>query len=386
MIYLDYAAATPMTETAINVYTEVALNYYGNPISLHNTGTAAAEIVEASRHMLAQLIGGEKDGLYFTGGGSDANQLALESLIRGQEGKGRHLIASILEHSSIYNFFKEKEKVGYEVSWLPVDEFGKINPAAAEAAIRPDTILASIHYGNGEIGTIQDVEKLGEIFKGAGVIFHSDCAQSFGKLPIDLRKLSIDSITISSSKIGGPKGLGAVYIRPEIRWVPIVEGTTHEQGFRAGTLDVPGICAFAASAKETLNDMMEESNRLEQLRQEFIEGLANADFDVAVEGDPEGHLPHVLALRPRGMEGQYAMLEMNRCGIAVSTGSACLVGQSDPPRAMKALGLSDMQAKEFIRLSFGKQTTQQHIQTALNKLQQIQNLFAQRKEKTPVQG
>lgn len=386
MIYLDYAAANPMTETALDVYTKVAREFYGNPISLHNTGTAAAELVEASRNMLAGLIGGIKEGLYFTGGGSESNELALESIIKGQEMKGCHLITSVLEHSSIYNYFKEKERQGYEVTWIGVNEYGQVNPEEVKEAIRENTILVSIHYGNGELGTIQPLEKIGKICRASDVILHSDCAQYFGKRPLNLAELPVDSISISSSKIGGPKGLGAVYIRPGVRWLPKIEGTTHENGFRAGTLDVPGICAFAASAKWTVENCVKETVRLEKLRNFAISKVYELSHKVSVEGhpDPEWHLPHVLALRPNGMEGQYAMLEMNRLGIAISTGSACLVGQTDPPRAMKVLGRNNMEAKEFIRLSFGRSTDKQAIEAAFLGLEEALVTFYNRRDKVRI--
>ena len=364
MIYLDYAATTPMSDKAIDVYGQVARSYYGNPISLHDIGTAAAQLLETSREQLAQLISGEPAGIYFTGGGSEANELALESLIDGQSMNGYHLITTEIEHSSIHHFFEKKEAEGFEVTYLPVDGDGMVDPETVREAIKETTILASIHYGNGEIGTIQPVQEIGRILREAGVIFHSDCCQTFGKIPLDLSGLSIDSISISSPKVYGPKGVGAVYISPSVRWQPRYSGTTHESGFRAGTVNVPGVCAFVTSVKEVINDMMEETARLHGLRAAFLESLAEVPFTVSVEGHPHAHLPHVIALRPKGIEGQFAMLEMNRLGFAISTGSACLVGQSAPPRVMKALGLSDMEAKEFIRLSTGRGTTEAHMKQA----------------------
>jgi len=378
MIYLDYAATAPMSETAIEVYTEVARRYYGNPISLHNIGTVAAELLETSRAKIASLIGGEKEGLYFTGGGSESNQLALEALLDGQTNKGKHLITSILEHSSIYHFFRKKENEGYSVTYVPVDRFGRIDPESVRKAIRPDTVLASIHFGNGEIGTIQPIQEIGAVLRDAGVLFHSDCAQTFGKIPLNMCALPIDSITVSSPKVYGPKGVGAVYIRPQIRWQPAFPGTTHESGFRAGTVNVPGVCAFAASAQAVVDGMIEETARLEALRKDFVEAVERQAFAIAVEGHPTEHLPHVIALRPNGMEGQYMMLEMNRLGVAISTGSACLVGQSEPPRVMKALGLSDAEAKQFIRISTGEQTTSADMNAALQKIDQTLQTFFER--------
>src|SRR5699024_10637270 len=183
----------------------------------------------------------------------------------------------------------------------------------------------------------------------------------FGKVPINMNELPIDSISISSPKVYGPKGVGAVYIRPRIRWAPMYPGTTHEDGFKAGTVNVPGICAFVASAKQVIDDMIEESHRLENLRDYFIQRLNDLPTEVTIEGCSENHLPHIIAICVQGIEGQYTMLELNRLGVAISTGSACLVGLSDPPRVMKALGMSDAAAKQYVRLSTGKFTTKEEI-------------------------
>lgn len=361
MIYLDYAATTPMSDVAIEVYTEVAKKYYGNSISLHNIGSVATELLTTSRAQLAQLIGGKTEGVYFTSGGSDSNQLALESLIRGQMEKGNHIITSQIEHSSIQHFLEEKERQGFEVTYLPVDERGRVHLKDVQQAIKETTILTTIHYGNGELGTIQSIRDIGQLLAEHQIVFHSDCCQTFGKIPINMNELPIDSISISSPKVYGPKGVGAVYIRPDIRWAPMYPGTTHEEGFKAGTVNVPGICAFVASAKQVIDDMIEERHRLEQLRHYFITRLDELPTDVVVEGCPESHLPHIMALRVKGIEGQYTMLELNRLGVAISTGSACLVGLSDPPRVMKALGLGDREAKQYVRLSTGKYTTKEEI-------------------------
>ena len=361
MIYLDYAATTPMSDTAIDVYTEVARKYYGNSISLHNIGSVAMELLTTSRAQLAHLIEGESEGVYFTAGGSDSNQLALESLIRGQQAKGNHIITSQIEHSSIQHFLEEKERQGFEVTYLPVDKQGRVAPEAVQSAIKETTILATIHYGNGELGTIQPVEAIGRILQEHHIVFHSDCCQTFGKIPINMNELPIDSISISSPKVYGPKGVGAVYIRPRIRWAPMYPGTTHEDGFKAGTVNVPGICAFVASAKQVIDGMIDERHRLEDLRDYFIKRLTELPTEVTLEGCPDSHLPHIIAICVQGIEGQYTMLELNRLGVAISTGSACLVGLSDPPRVMKALGMSDAVAKQYVRLSTGKYTTKEEI-------------------------
>src|SRR5699024_9851761 len=246
-------------------------------------------------------------------------------------------------------------------TYLPVDKQGRVAPEAVQSAIKETTILATIHYGNGELGTIQPVEAIGRILQEHHIVFHSDCCQTFGKIPINMNELPIDSISISSPKVYGPKGVGAVYIRPRIRWAPMYPGTTHEDGFKAGTVNVPGICAFVASAKQVIDGMIDERHRLEDLRDYFIKRLTELPTEVTLEGCPDSHLPHIIAICVQGIEGEYTMLELNRLGVAISTGSAWLVGLSDPPRVMTALGMSDAVAKQYVRLSTGKYTTKEEI-------------------------
>lgn len=373
MIYLDYAATTPMSDEAIDIYTTVAKSYYGNPISLHDIGSIATNILEGCREQLAMLMNGEKEGFYFTSGGSESNILALQSLIDGNKHRGNHLITTMTEHASVYNFFKKKESEGYDVTYLPVDTNGNIELASLKEAVKRPTILASIHYGNGELGTIQSMKEIIKIVHGADVLLHSDCAQTFGKVEIDLKELPIDSISISSPKLYGPKGVGAVYINPQIRWQEQLPDTTHEFGFKPGTVNVPGVAAFIASAKIVCSGMEAEMMRLNLLRTKLISLLPAG---IIVEGDQTAYLSHILALRVEGMEGQYMMLECNRNGIAISTGSACLVGQSEPPRVMKALGRSDQEAKQYIRLSFGKFTTEADILTTADVFESILAKYA----------
>ncbi|GAB3059325.1 IscS subfamily cysteine desulfurase [Virgibacillus ainsalahensis] len=359
MIYLDYAATTPMSEEALEIYTKVSTTYYGNPSSLHDTGSNAFLLLENCRQELANLLQAEKEGMYFTSGGSEANLLALQSLIDAHKDKGNHLITTATEHASVHNFFRKMEAEGFDVTYLPVDEQGAVDSEDVKNAIRENTILASIHHANGEIGTIQPIEAIGEVLHEKDVIFHADCVQTFGKIPIHLSKTNIDSISISSHKIYGPKGVGAAYIRPGLRWKSQLPNTTHESGFRPGTLNVAGIAAFVTAAKAGCKDMKREGERITALREKLIDQLAGKG--ITIEGHPSNFLPHILGLRVEGMEGQYMMLECNRHGIAISTGSACQAGLQQPSRTITAIGRTDAEAKQFIRLSLGKHTNPEDI-------------------------
>ncbi|MBD8069337.1 IscS subfamily cysteine desulfurase [Bacillus sp. PS06] len=357
MIYLDYAATTPMSEQAIEVYSEVAKNVFGNTSSLHDIGTKANSLLEHARAELASCINGMKDGVYFTSGGTESNHLILETIIRSYQGKGNHIITTKIEHSSIINFFNKLEQVGYEITYLPVDTNGKVNIADLEQAIKPTTILASIHHGNSEIGVIQDLEAIGKLLKEHSIIFHSDCVQTFGKHPIDVVQLNLDAISISSHKIYGPKGVGAAFLHPAVHWKPIYPNTTHENGFRPGTINLPGIAAFVTAAQQICEQMEFTQNNYKELREHLKQGLTSLEDNIDIIENSTHQLPHIVGLCIKGIEGQYMMLECNRYGLAISTGSACAVGQQSPSKTMLAMGKTREEAKQFIRLSFGKSTT-----------------------------
>ncbi len=375
MIYLDYAATTPMREEAINIYTEAARHFFGNPSSLHDTGSKAASLLETCRMELAGLLCGHREGIFFTSGGSESNILAIRSLLHGNENIGKHLITTEIEHSSVHNLFRQLEKEGYEVTYLSVDANGLIDLTELKKSIKPQTLLASIHHANSEIGTIQPLQEIGEILHQHNVLFHSDCVQTFGKVPIHVNTCHIDSLSISSHKLYGPKGVGACYINPKLKWTPFYEGTSHEKGFRPGTVNVPGIASFLSAAQLIHEELEVESKRLFTLRDKFTHEIKKRGLPISIEGHSTSCLPHILGLSIAGIEGQYTMLECNRYGLAISTGSACSVGSQAPSKTMIAVGKDAQTAKQFIRLSFGKWTTEADIVKSLDVFQQIISVF-----------
>ena len=373
MIYLDYAATTPISETALQVYNRVAREYFGNASSLHDEGSSAAQILQASRNTIAQIIHAEADHIYFTSGGSESNFLAIESLIKGQADKGKHLITTAVEHSSVANVFSKLQKEGFEVTRLPVDALGNIDINLLQKSIRKDTILASIQHANSEIGTIQDLFTIGSILHDAGVLFHSDCVQTFAKQPIDVQDLQIDALSFSSHKVYGPKGVGGVWMNPESDWLPFIPGVSHESGFVQGSSNTAGIAAFAAAAKE-LNARQEELDQhYKILRKRLIEGLALLEHDIFVQGNAHFVLPNIIGLRVPGIEGQYLMLEASQAGLAIATGSACSSGSQKPSRTMSAIYDSEQDAREFVRLSLGKMSVGEEIDKAIQKIDVILN-------------
>lgn len=371
MIYLDYAATTPMSDSAIDIYREVAQKHFGNASSLHDFGSTAAQITDKAREVIGGFVNAEPRGIYFTGGGSDANQMAIQSLARGNSAGGRHLLTTRAEHSSVRNTFRLLAEEGYEVDYIPLDDRGYVKREALEKLIRDDTILASIHHGNSEIGSVQDLASIGEMLAEHGVLFHSDCVQTYGKVPVDAEKFGLDSFSISAHKVYGPKGVGAAYIKPSVGWKPVIPGATHEKGFRSGTVDTPAVAAFMVASRDVMKDREAEQVRERTLRKQFLEELLDGTFEIHEEGDPGRGLPNIIGLRIHGMEGQYAMIECNRLGLAISTGSACSVGSEKPAASMAALGRNEQEAREFIRISLGRQTTQNEIHKAVQIIKKV---------------
>ncbi|WP_237663834.1 IscS subfamily cysteine desulfurase [Sutcliffiella horikoshii] len=371
MIYLDYAATTPMSKEALEAYQQVARQYYGNSSSLHDYGSASTNLLETCRSELARMISGKAEGIYFTSGGSEANYLGIRSLLKGNEQKGKHIITTKTEHASIHALCKTLEKEGYDVTWLPVDANGIIALSQLKAALREDTCLVSIHHANSETGILQPLEAIGSLLKEKNILFHSDCVQTFGKIPIDVEKFHLTSLSLSAHKIYGPKGVGALYIDPKAPWKSPYEEASHEKGMRPGTVDVPAIASFltAAQVLEPLQKDLKE--KYEMLRIFFLRQIQKAWLPISVEGEHANGLPHILGLRVTGLEGQHVMLECNRKGIAISTGSACQVGSQSPSRTMLATGKTDDQAREFIRISFGKHTTIKDLELAVQALKEI---------------
>ncbi|MGG3469277.1 IscS subfamily cysteine desulfurase [Neobacillus pocheonensis] len=363
MIYFDFAATTPLDSEAAEVYLKVATEFFGNSSSLHDIGGQSAALLENCREELASLLGVDKKGLFFTSGGSEGNFLAIEALLSAPVKIGKHIISGMAEHSSIHGALNRLELAGYEITLLPLDASGRMDVEALMNAIKSETILVAIQHVNSEIGTIQPIEAIAEICKANQIHFHSDIVQSFGK--IDLKNIAplVSSFSFSGHKIYGPKGIGGVYINPLINWNPFFPGGSHEGGFRPGTVDVPAIAAMTVAAQKIIRDIPENQHKFSLLRQAFLETLTPIKDRVIVYEGEESHtqLPNIIGLRIAGIEGQWTMLECNRLGFAISTGSACQVGMQSPAKVAQALGLSNQEAKEFNRISFGTSSTIEEV-------------------------
>ncbi|MGG1677561.1 IscS subfamily cysteine desulfurase [Neobacillus sp. NRS-1170] len=363
MIYFDFAATTPLDHEAAEIYLKVSTEYFGNASSLHDFGGQSSALLDNCREELAKNLGVDKKGLFFTSGGSESNFLAIEALLSAPLKKGKHIIAGMAEHSSIHGELRRLEKAGYEITFLPFDASGLIDIKKLASEIKPETILVAVQHVNSEIGTIQPVEAIAEICRNHQIHFHSDCVQSFGK--IDLKSITplVSSFSFSGHKIYGPKGVGGVYINPRIHCDPFFPGGSHESGFRPGTVNVPAIAAMTVAAQKILGQIPSHHEMFALLRNTFIEALTPIKDRVIVYGavEADSQLPNIIGLRISGIEGQWMMLECNRLGFAISTGSACQIGMQSPAKVTQALGLNPEEAKQFIRISFGKSTSREDV-------------------------
>ncbi|PLR75338.1 cysteine desulfurase [Bacillus sp. V3-13] len=355
MKYFDYAASCPLDEEAAQAFVKASIEYFGNSRSLHDIGSNAEALLENCRTRIANYLGVEQQGLFFTSGGSESNFLAIYALLSATQKKGKHIITGMAEHSSIQSTMKRLIREGYEITFLPLNENGQISLEQLTAALREDTVLLSIQHANPEIGRVQPIAEIWGLCKKNNILLHSDCVQTFGKLDLKPILPDVDSISISGHKIYGPKGIGAAYINPRISCKPFFPGTSHENGFRPGTVNIPAIVAMTVAAQKAYAMMDEQSRHFQLLRQRFIDSLSSLGGLVTIYGsDTEDQIPSIAGLTIKGVAGQWTMLECNRKGYAISTGSACQTGMQTPSKTMKAMGLSDKTAKEFIRISFGR--------------------------------
>ena len=364
MIYFDYAATTPMTAAAIEAYTEAAMKAYGNTSSLHDAGGAASFLLEKTREKVAIKLGVTPDGVIFTGSGTEGNILAILSLARA--GKGKHIITTSAEHTSVHAAMNTLEREGYEVTKLSLNEKGIVDVKMLESLIREDTVLISIQHVNSEIGSIQPVEQIAQIAQQKNIPYHVDCVQSFCKLPIEHFAKEVDALTVSAHKIGGPKGCGAIYLNPRRRIVPVFPGVTHERGIRGGTVDLPAILAMATAMEQFIY----EKDKFEQYRNRLKQLLSDSSC-VFIEFEREHQLPSICGLCLKGVEGQFVMLRLNEEGICISTGSACDINSASGTKAILAMGHTITEARQFFRVSFGVETSEEHVEKLASSIKNI---------------
>ncbi|MBZ0263299.1 cysteine desulfurase [bacterium] len=363
-IYLDHSATTPIDPRVVRKMTEVLTEKWGNPSSLHQKGREAKIVLEEAREKIASMLACNSESITFTSGGTEADNLAVFGVMFHAEkhGKGKHLITSAVEHSAIAKSAAYLEKEGFQITRLPVDSKGFVDPDELRSAIKIDTVLVSIMHVNNEIGTIQPIGEMARICAEREILFHTDAVQSFGKIPLDVSELPIDLVSLSSHKIYGPKGVGAIYIRPGVELLPRTYGGGQEKDIRTGTENLPGIAGFGEAVAICSSEIVTENSRLEILRNQLLKlVMENIEGEVIVNGDLENRLGANLNLSFPAIEGESMLRSLDLDGIAASSGSACSSGSAKPSSVLLALGLDERTAQSSLRLSLGRSTTESDI-------------------------
>ncbi len=369
-IYLDHGATTPTRPEVIALITEVMQSQWGNPSSLHTWGERAAMSIERARLQVADLLNADATNVIFTSGGTESDNLAIFGIARRYR-VPQHMITSAVEHSAIEQSVKLLEQAGWQITRLPVNQQGSIEPADLVKALQPNTVLVSIIYGQNEVGTLQPIEKLGKICREAGVWFHTDAVQTVGRLPLDLQKLPVDLLSISSHKLYGPQGVGALFVRPEVELVPLLMGGGQENGMRSGTQPVASIAGFGLAAQLADRELETEFRRLSRLRDRLFTKLADIPDLLPIGASGAQRLPHHASFCYSHLNGRQIVRAMNQAGIAISAGSACSSGAILPSPVLLAMGFTESQALGAIRITLGKATTDRDIEFTAETLKQI---------------
>ena len=370
-IYADHAATTAMSEAAIEATTRCMREEYGNPSSLYRIGQRAKETLEKAREEVAAVIGAQAREIFFTSGGSEADNQAIRSAALAGKKKGKnHIISTAFEHHAVLHTLEQLKTEGFEVTLLDVHENGVVLPEEVEAAIRPDTCLVTVMYANNEIGTIQPVREIGAVCRAHQVLFHTDAVQAAGPLAIDVQAENIDYLSASAHKFHGPKGTGFLYARKGVPLLPLINGGAQEKGKRAGTENLPGIVGMAAALKETVAERDVEAARLTALRDRLIAGLEEIPHS-ALNGDAEKRLPGNVSFCFEGIEGESLLLLLDEKGISASSGSACTSGSLDPSHVLLAIGRVHDVAHGSLRLTLGRENTPEDVEYIISAVKDV---------------
>ena len=365
-VYMDYAATTPVQPEVLEAMLPYFSERFGNPSSLYALAREAKEAVEEARGRAAAAIGADPGEVFFTAGGTEADNWAIKGT--ALRGKGDHIVTSAIEHHAVIHPCRALEKQGYRVTYLPVDEFGRVDPADAEDAIADETILVSVMAANNEIGTIQPIRAIADIAHDHGVPFHTDAVQAIGAYPVDVDDMGADLLALSAHKFGGPKGAGALYIRRGTRVGTFMDGGAQERGRRAGTENVPGIVGLGRAIEVATADIEGHSRRLVAMRDRLIRGILDDIPDTRLNGHPVERLANNVSVAFRYVEGESILLLLDALGIAASTGSACTSASLEPSHVLTACGLPHEEAHGSLRLTLGSRNTEEDVDYVLSVL------------------
>jgi len=381
-IYLDHAATTPMFPQVIDAMADYMRNHFGNPSSAHAIGRDAKGYLEKAREQVASLINVDTNDVFFTSGGTEADNIALFGGASSEKSK-KHLITSAVEHHAILESCEQLKREGYDVTILDVDQYGMVQPETLKAAIREDTFLVSIMHANNEVGTINPIKELAAIAHEAGALFHVDAVQSVGKIEVDVQQLDVDMLTCSSHKINGPKGAGALYKRNGIRLGRRTYGGGQEKKLRSGTENMPGIFGFGLAAELTAKGWREEMKEQKRLRDLFVSQIFSRIDQCRLNGHPEQRLPHNANLAFNYIEGEALFLYLDSAGICCSTGSACSSGSLSPSHVLQAMGIQNPWLDSSLRFSLGLGVTEQQILHTVDVLEEKVALLRKMSPYTP---
>ena len=370
-VYLDNAATTRTAKEVVDAMLPYFTELYGNPSSVYSFSQKSKEAITTARETIAKALGAKTEEIYFTAGGSEADNWALKAAAEAYRAKGNHIITTKIEHHAILHTGEWLEKQGFEVTWLPVDEYGMVRMEDVKRAIRPTTVLISVMFANNEIGTIQPIQKIGELAREHGILFHTDAVQAFGQLPIQVDELHIDMLSSSAHKLNGPKGIGFLYIRKGVKIRSFVHGGAQERKRRAGTENVPGIVGYGAAVARAMRTMEERSKKERELRDYLIDRVLREVPYTRLNGHPTMRLPNNANFSFQFIEGESLLIMLDMDGICGSSGSACTSGSLDPSHVLLAIGLPHEIAHGSLRLTLGEETTREEIDYVVESIKKI---------------
>lgn len=370
-IYLDHAATTPVTEAALAAMLPFFRDCPGNASAVYANGREARKAVEAARKQTAAAIGAEPAEILFTAGGSESDNLAVKGTAFALKEKGRHIITSAIEHPAVLNACRWLEKQGFEVTYVAPDRQGRIEPEKITAALRPDTLLISVMAANNEVGTVEPAADIGQIAREHGILFHSDAVQAVGSIPVNVHEMHADLLSLSAHKFGGPKGAGVLYVRRGTRLDPLIHGGEQERGLRAGTENTAGIVGLGKAIEDAVNQLTAHAERMAVLRDRLAQGILMNVPGSHLNGSETGRLPNNASIRFDGVDGEALLLRLDLAGIAASSGSACTAGSQKVSHVLRAMGLTEEQAKSSLRLTVGPENTEEEIDTAVRTVKEI---------------